>query len=528
MRTNKEIVSPDEVFKGLAKKLFPTEYRKDTIAVAVSALIAFLLCYSYKMITGLSGPDAIIEGTYMYVGGDNALACGRWFIYFVNVYFARSIIQAPIIVFMYCFTIMLSCIMLGRLFNIRKVGYLVLMTAAMISFHVVSRQFSYLYMAWFYAFSFFMCVSAVCLIRKRKIWSVILATACLLLMVGSYQTYIGAVAALAVIMFIIEIVDGSKKSEAFINLGITTGAGLVACLVDIPLTNILSKVFGQGVSSRVSDSGAMSIFENLGFSFKYAYKWFFIYFSGDDVLSRNVLYIVLISLTVLLLLIAVIKMLISKEIVNAILIVVAVLLLPFTMNISLVLFPHAGLTDIMRYHYSLVFVLLFALLSRNDIKIFLPVAEWIAYVVFFVLISTYAVSANATSICEKLAYDATYTQATAILNKVYDLEDYKPDETKIVLGGIITYMDTYTYYNNLFHYANMEPGPVFWNGSDGAIRNRYGYMLAYLGVNPGVLSVDEYLGVVNSEEFKEMPVWPQTGSVKMINDMAVVKLEENP
>ena len=145
-----------------------------------------------------------------------------------------------------------------------------------------------------------------------------------------------------------------------------------------------------------------------------------------------------------------------------------------------------------------------------------------------VLIFTYSMSDNATALCYKLAYESTINQAQLALSQVYALKGYDPQVNKIVFGGTIGYNDTYENFKAIFHYADPEPGPVFWSGDDAAVYGRYSFMNDYLGVNPGWITVEEYRSVIDTNEFMEMPVWPAKGSVKMINGYAVIKFTEYP
>mgnify|MGYP000531608855 FL=1 len=42
------------------------------------------------------------------------------------------------------------------------------------------------------------------------------------------------------------------------------------------------------------------------------------------------------------------------------------------------------------------------------------------------------------------------------------------------------------------------------------------------------MDTDEYYDIIDSEAFKEMPVYPAEGSLEKFDDILVVKLEENP
>lgn len=519
--------TPDEVIAGCFNK-FCDNRKKDFALTLLISVVTSAFCYLYLIIYGFAGPDGMGEGIYYYVGANISTGSGRWFIRYLNQFMGNNVIIPIVTVIFYALMIGTSAFILCKLLNIVKTGYIVLMTAAMVSFPVVVLQFGYLYTALCFSFAFLASVAGVSLVRKKGVCSFIFGTAMFLLMFGSYQSYIGAVAALALIMLMYDMFNEAKVSKAFISLGKVVLAGVIAAVLDLPIINLVAKINNVEFYDRVSEFSIGTIFENLGFSLKYSYVWFFSFFTEDTAMHRNVLYYILIAIIVILVILSIAGLFKKKKITNAVITVALVLLLPLFFNICVVIFPTNGIYDVMRYHYVYLFALLFAMLGMVENIYVGSISQWISYALVFVLIASFTITDNATGICYKLAYDATYTQATMMLEKVYDLEDYDQFKTPIVLGGIIHYDYTYARFPMLFQYAKVGPGPIFYPDGTGATEGRFNYFSDFLGVNPGYVSFNEYHAIVTSKEFKEMPVWPETGSVKMINGYAVIKTEENP
>ena len=61
-----------------------------------------------------------------------------------------------------------------------------------------------------------------------------------------------------------------------------------------------------------------------------------------------------------------------------------------------------------------------------------------------------------------------------------------------------------------------------------ATANMYRYFLDYFGVYAQDISDEEYLNVVNSDAYAKMPLWPEAGSVDMIDGYAVIKFSDEP
>ena len=326
-----------------------------------------------------------------------------------------------------------------------------------------------------------------------------------------------------------------KLRSAWLHLGLTAGSAFAAALVNFPVSSWMANHYGTGFSERVSDFSLSVILENLDFSLPWSYIWFFTPYD-TDVLSRGRLYLVIFLLLGIAVLGVLVKLCREKKWLRAVLALVSILLLPLAMNACEILFPANGLFDIMRYHYVLLFVLLFSLLPQEGAKdgsgVYAKLANYLmrgaAGLVTAVLIATWTISANATFMLNGVIYDYTCRQATMMLEQVYTLDGYEHHATPIVLGGPIEFTDLEGIYSQLFRYGRIGGGPVFWNNAYGMTTGRYYFFREYMGLEPLWIEVSEYEAVVNSEEFAAMPVWPAKGSVAMINGYAVIKNTDDP
>ena len=518
--------------------------------IYVSAALSCFFCYFYLWVNGHGGPDAVSEGVRYYHNAGWATATARWMIRYINTLFGKNVILPFITVILYCAMIAVSCCMLVRLFDIRSKLFRVLLSAALVSFPVVTDQFAYLYMALSYSLSFLLVVLGCMLVRKKKPLPLAGSVLCFLLMLGSYQAYIAAIAALGLLLFFKDVCGEEKLRSAWLKLGLTAGSALAAALVNFPLSSWMANHYGTGFSERVSDFSLSVILENLSFSVPWSYIWFFTPFD-TDVLSRGKLYLLVFILLGIAVIALLVKLCREKKWLRAVLALLSVLLLPLAMNACEILFPANGLFDIMRYHYVLIFVLLFSLLpqggagesaaglsgaKKDEVKkeggVYAKLAAYVmrgaAAVVTTLLIATWTISANATFILNGVIYDYTCRQATMMLEQVYTLDGYEHHATPIILGGPIAFTDLEGIYSQLFRYGRIGGGPVFWNNAYGMTTGRYHFFREYMGLEPLWVDVPEYEAIVNSEEFAAMPVWPAKGSVAMIGGYAVIKNTDDP
>jgi len=518
--------NPSDFIKEIFDSWFKG-HEGESIAVLLTTVIGCFLCYFYEMLYGLGCPDLLCEGLHYYRNADYATSQARWMIRYINILAGKNVVIPALTVSLYCMMIGISALILCRMLKIEKVLYVVLLTAVMISFPVISHQFAYIYMALAYSFSFLAVVMGVMFSRKRKVFGFVLAFLCFLMMMGSYQAYIGAASALAIIMLIADVLSEEKIKNAIVNFLLTAFAGLTAAIADIPFSRLMMRIYNTGTENRVSDFSFESIRTNIKFSLEYSYKWFFSYFNSE-ILSRGRIYPVIFILIGVLLMISIIIKIKKKEFARALICLVASLLIPLSMNLVLILIPAGGMRDIMRYHYVLIFALLFFLHSNIGSKIYNNLTAYVSVLAVCMLLFGNVISANCTTFMYKFTYDYAEKQALLMMEELYDMDGYVPDETPIVMGGAFSYTPVQERYPMIFRYAEQEGGPVFWSNIYGMISCRYHFFMDYMGVDAKYFTNGEYLEVINSDEFENMPKWPEKGSIQMIGDKAVIKIWGGP
>mgnify|MGYP004576137865 FL=1 len=114
------------------------------------------------------------------------------------------------------------------------------------------------------------------------------------------------------------------------------------------------------------------------------------------------------------------------------------------------------------------------------------------------------------------------------LKDVYSLDDYEKDETPIIFAG---FPNDFTLRENmpLYKYTiELYPNVIFWQDMTGVVSNRYNYLINCFGIDAGGISDEDYLRLMESQEFYEMNVWPKKNSIRMIDGYAVIKYSNNP
>ena len=518
--------TPEYVFSKIKLKYFGTK-EDSPLPILITTLFTTFFCYFYHMVNGLGCPDTLTEGVYVYRNADFATSLARWMIRYLNELFGKNIVIPAVIILLYCLMIGVSAYIICRMTGITDTLSQIILTSMMVSFPVILHQIAYMYIALCYSFSFLAVTFGILLIRTRKISGILGGTFCFLLMMGSYQAYIGAVAALALIMLISDMLREKEIKTGLLRFALSAACGLAACIINIPFSSLMMKLYDIEPSSRVTDFSISAIFKNLGFSLKYCYVWFFSYFR-KDVLSRNRLYAVIFIIIAVLCILTVVRLVKEKKTARAVITFLSVLVLPPAMNLLLIVYTSYGMQDILRYQYVLIFALMLILmkyLAANPVSGLLKYPALLAVIILFI---GNVVSGNCTAYMYKIYYDHYGQQFTIAMGRIYELEGYTENVTRIVIGGTPS-CDVYHMNNpKIFRYAEIEGGPVFWYDPFGMTSGREYYFKDFLGIDPGVLTNAEYHDIVHSQEYAEMPLWPAEGSVRMINGMAVIKFSDTP
>ena len=529
--------------------------------VLVSTIISALISYYFMIVDGYTCPDGICEGLTYYTNGDWALAgCGRWAIRYVNELTCNIVIPLYVVL-MYCLCIWLSVVLLSKLWKLSD-GAVIILGAMMIATPTVAGQMGYPYTAVAYALACVTSVGAVyCMFRCRTIPGIIGSTLCVTLMMGLYQSYVGMIAVLVLMTIIYDMIRGEDAKTILIAFAKCVGTSILGCIISTIILNIDLSVRGLSSASRLAMFDVKEIFSAFPQRVPYVYEKY-MNILKTPLMHRNIIYFAIIIVTIVALIIIGIGLIREKHWVRALLIVPMVLLIPMASNLIGILIPYNGVNSMMQYQSVMIVPFMLACVEyvrrmyvsahepggeieeQADLtlqegtttyvvrdcakKLVNKVMPVIALVLTAVLTWTYILAANATFQCYRLSYRHINNEMQMALQRVYQLDGYVKDATAIVMGGfpddtiLRNSMDIYQYAENI------NSNPVFWEGMHGATANRYRYFLDYFGVYAQDISDEEYLNVVNSDAYARMPLWPEAGSVDMIDGYAVIKFSDEP
>lgn len=485
------------------------------------ATIIGFISYDLLIVYRVADPDTIIEGLTYYINATWAIeGCGRWMLPIVNI-LSGNVIMPPFVVAFYCLSMWLCAWIVCKIWKINKVSSISIIAICMTVTPAAASQLIATYMGVCFALA---CVFATlfvyfCFESESKL-SYFLCVCSLVCSLALYQSYLSHAAALT-LMTLAVYTHRNKDQRILIN---KTIKALITALVGVIAYFISNKVILTLLhlesSSRLAEFSIGRIFNNIGSTIIWLYRSYFD-FLNDPVLLRKYLYVLILAVIVVL----TIKYIINKEnsLLYKILLIICLLLIPFTSNIIGLITPDNPITILMTYQYILIIPFAFALAEDSSINI----TKYLVIAVAVLLCWTHIISANATFECYKMSHDHVYNQYSQVIYDVQHTKGYVKDETPVLIAGFFEdttlrkNIRTYNYSFELFDDL------VFWNTLGGATYNRHRYVMQYFGLDFIDFSIDEYQRIIKTEEFEKMNLWPDKEGIKFIDGYLVVKINNN-
>lgn len=371
-----------------------------------------------------------------------------------------------------------------------------------------------------------------------KIINIMVAIALNVLSLGIYQSYIGVVVGLTAMRLIRDLFDDEIATKKFYIQGIimvlvVTIAGFVYLgVTEIILSNMGLELVNYKGSENI---GLENTLNNLLPSIKKAYKDFCSFFLNDlivynEIYLRDTFYKIMFASVAALEAVAIIINKIYKKPHKMILIGLTNLVLPLALNVVLLLTTDTS-TYVLTAAQLILMIPFSAMICEMAGKKLTFIFKWATLISMFLVVFTYYLADNVSYHCLRQTYNQAYTTVNRIVDRIEQTEGYTREGLVLINGIIETNMD--------YRYQRMSPlgdytvgmffkeCPVFhgtYYGMEGTWMN---FFTNYMGMKFQLCSVGDYQNIVNSQEYEEMGVWPEEDSVKLINNIIVVKLREN-
>lgn len=431
----------------------------------------------------------------------------------------------------------LSAVFLTEILEIKDgFGFQFLVCGLVMVSPAYASLITYFYCSDIYTLAILLLVAGVYAVRRYKFIGAGTGIAMICLSLSIYQAYIGIAAVLFVYCICLDILREKSFVENMRNLVKYLFCGGVGVGAYYVLTLCVHKILGVGFDSyRGADQiSFVKILKQFPNSFVEAFKAFKAYFVEERFLSNNIwhldyLHTGLFIITAILLVYAIIKRKIYKNIGNLILLAVCILSYPIAVNLIVVLAPTTGITLLMTIPIGFVCPVLLGIVADIITSMKKQVLPWLCCLgISVVIIFNYSFMDNASYMSRSWIYDKTYSIAARIYDRIELLYEESDTDKVMIVGNVNSNICFYSVKNSILDYASNEipRGNLTWGGSYGDEKrhwNRIFNMMLEVAYNDDYTE-EEYINVVESEEFASMGIFPSANSVQVIDGFIVVKV----
>lgn len=480
----------------------------------IATMVIGLLTHIYKFTNLLMNHDSVWN---MY-SDQNMVGSGRWFLSIACGF--SSCFDLPWIngLFSLIF-IALTAVIIVELFNIDKSVPCILIAGILVTFPSVTTTFFFEFTADGYMLAMLMSAIAVYLttLEKRKMFFSVISVILLCLSCGIYQAYISFALMLVVCDFIIKIIDAkldNKECLKYIGKYMTIFAS--ALLLYYVVWKALMKI--QGVTPTdyqgINSAGKININLTTIFGVIRSFAGFLIKEGIRDIYS--ILNIVFVICWFVALVSVIVRKKIFKREIQLALLLLSCLAMPYCIYVLRFISHGVFYYTIMLQSFSLVYIFLVIISEKYiDLKF-----KSIVSVVLCIIIFNFSIIANKAYYIMDLNNKAMCSLGIKLATRIE--QEMTSDNMRVAFVGE---------FSKLGEISEESKINIFY--SEGM--NLYGGLL-YTGINSYMKNVikADYNWASNelkkelskNEEVKNMSLWPLKGSVKVIDDVVVVKFSE--
>ena len=529
---NLKVITPDEVLDKFLKWLD----KKKKMAFFITIIVGIIT--HITMITEMiMSQDGLWNSISYSRAGLWETTLGRWGIELITR--VTSFIAIPSITTIFNIILMaITAVFLVDLFNLKSKISIFFTSIALVLTPTFTVTLLYVYTSFAYCANMLIATLVVWFIYKfpYKKWGIVLSSICFMMVLSIYQSYVGVTVGLCVMVSVLHLIKGEKSiKEIFINILKTVISVIAGGIIYYIITMILLKVSGVEFAAYkgANNISIMDIILNLKTTIIQAYKDFLFFFLGDSIVynsnyRREVLYGIFFLMFGISCLISIfsIKSENKKERVFRIVISILFLaLLPLALNIIDVIACSTTIYALTGTQLILMIPFAFAIFELIEKFIIL---KWIGVLFCVLIMLTYYIATNTSYSALKLTYNQAYSTTVRIMDRIENTTGYTKD-AEILFGGIVG-NNNYPRTSSLYNYTigSIVNNTTFHGTYAGQIGTWMSFLKVFLGVDFVPCSENTYYTIVNSQEYKDMDVFPATNSVKVLNGIVVVKLSENP
>lgn len=508
---------------------FFKRYGKYIFGGFLIGIFTYFMMISLNLVNDLDG----IWHPSNFIAGDWEISLGRG----LQRYADRirfGIVSDPFNTMLTLLLVVAADVLVLMRFDFQNIVYRGLFLLILIANPVICNTLTYSYMSVNFGLAYFFSVAAFISItsnagsRKEVLAGLAKGAVMLGISLAFYQAYVSVACTLAAMYIIKMLLERENTGKVLRYAGLCVGMLVMGGMVYLLVTKALLYRAGVGMAAYkgAADATLLSMVQNLPQSIGQCYLQFWKYFRESKAFSGlEFIDIVLGGLWVVYLAAAVLQFvrLFGYNRVNALLFAAAVLLLPAAGCFVLVLAVGNSLTGLMSMGVVMCTVMLGIVVPAEGRTGFWMTRIYLCFLAAFAWFQLSAVINDQLALKEGKTATVTLTQN--IISRIYD-EGYLDEYRVAAFVGRPGNNDGFVQ-SAAYRMANGYARFGCW--STDARNNRVswnGVISNFLGVNLSLCGDSEYQELIASGQVADMPEFPAEGSVRIINNIIVVKVSE--
>lgn len=509
--------------------LYRTKIKREYKIAFFATLITALLIHIYKFTNTLPNHDSL----WNYYSNQNMTISGRWFLQWlcgISSYYDLPWING----LLSCIYIALTNCIIVAIFQLQNPFIIWLSGALLAASPATTETFFFEFTADGYFLAMLMAAMAVYLsrIEDKKRWHQVLAIILLVLSLGTYQAYISFALILAICYFLEALLENRfNKNDYFKWVVRQILTYSFSFLLYYIIWKIILKTTHTVATSYQGIATASLSYKNFVFGIKNALRSFSFYIFQWNIIEHGfTLYNILNILFLLALaaggLYAIKKSNIVKRHYQFIFMIFCLLaILPFAYIFCFV----SGETSYgLRMEESLTVLFIFELVIYE---------KWIRYnkikniigILLTLTVYNNSIMANISYFYLNLSYERSYSDSVLILNQINSIQNINKCKKLVVLGDRIIKVAKE---DDPVTGKSVTSGEMFIFKStlDKSLLLNQEHTLDFLNATYGLdlheVTKTEKNYLIKSVEAEKMPCWPEQGSIKVVDDIIVIKFGE--
>lgn len=504
----------------------------------LTALIVGIITHITFLTEMIMSPDGLWNSICYFEADNWEASLGRWGLFVANK-IVNNLAIPNLTGVVAIVLIAISAMFIVDILKLKNKITIFIVSSAIVVSPAFSGTLLYMYTSVAYCLAMILSVLTVKLIfkEKYKIFNFLLAIAIFTFSLGIYQSYIGVTVGLTAIRLIRDLYDKNVKIKWFFIHGIMMCAIVIigGLLYSRITENVLEKMQLTASSYKgMENISIQNTLDSLDKSIPKIYEEFKAFYFEDNIVvnsnySRQEFYKLMFFVAIILELILVITSGVWKNPFRVIFIILMNVILPVALNVVLLLTTETS-TYLLTCSQLLLVIPLVAMICEMSGKKCTYIFKWSAIVSMFLVVFTYYLADNCSYMALKLTYNQAYSTSIRIMDRMEETEGYSPDKP-IMIAGVINHNGPQFFRSSniyLYTLGTIFDLPVFHGTYSGMEGTWTQFLGNFLGMKVHFCNEASYNDVLNSDEFKEMGIFPAQNSCKEIYGIMVVKLSDTP